>query len=48
MLQLRQTYLRILHRKLAAAGSAHADYANFRRVLGKVKLFSVMLEIFQS
>ena len=46
ILNLRQMYLRLFHRKLNAIGCSFVDYACFRRTLKKVKLFAALLENF--
>jgi hypothetical protein len=46
IIALRQTYLNFFQRKLKAAGCSFPDYASFRKALNKVKLFSVLMDMF--
>ena len=43
---LKQTYLRFLHRKLKAANCSFSDYATFRKALTKVKVFATLMDLF--
>jgi len=44
--ELRQHYLRIFQRKLSSIGCSFHDYAELRRTLKKVRVFSRMMEAF--
>jgi hypothetical protein len=46
ILQLRQHYLRVFQRKLAAIGCSLTSYSEFRRTLKKVRIFANLLQTF--
>jgi len=46
ILSLRQTYLKFVQRKMASVGCTFVDYAQFKRMLQRVKIFANLLDSF--
>jgi hypothetical protein len=46
ILKMRQHYLKLFQRKLYAAKCTYIDYAQFRNVVEKIKIFAKLMELF--
>jgi hypothetical protein len=46
ILKMRQYYLKLFQRKLYAAKCTYIDYAQFRNVVEKIKIFAKLMELF--